>query len=120
MHDLANVLIALTGVVIVPVLAVAGIAGLTIWLWHRGKITKLQMEEKERQAEMDRELLGLGSAGISAHLQTILHRLNTVEERLNRIEGLPQTTSSGGATRIPITSAEDATQRRERRERERA
>ena len=51
------------------ILATAAVIGFTVWVWHRSKMAKLHIEEQERQAEADREMLGLGSKDIQAHLQ---------------------------------------------------
>lgn len=83
---------------LVGILAIAGVAGMAIWVWHRSKMAKLQIEEKERQAEADRELLGLGSQGISAHIDAILERLNAIEGRLDRVDG--GAAQTGGAVRL--------------------
>jgi hypothetical protein len=87
---------------LVAILAIAGVAGMAIWVWHRSKMAKLQIEEKERQAEADRELLGLGSQGISAHIDAILERLNSIEGRLARIDG-----SAAGQTGGVVRMAEE-------------
>lgn len=111
MGSIAVAVWAITAVIVLPVLAIAGVASLSVWLWHRGKMKKLEIEEKERQAEADRELLGLGSAGMSAHLQTILDRLAAIEHRLDYLESVGSIRAKQG-TSLPISPGEVATQRR--------
>jgi Tfp pilus assembly protein PilO len=108
--------LAITAVIVVPVLAVAGVVSLTVWLWHRGKMKKLEIEEKERQAEADRELLGLGGPSMSAHLQTILDRLTAIERRLDYLEAVGNIRRAQGAS--TPTGTDDATQRRPQTERQ--
>jgi len=98
-------LVVVLAIIAVPVvLAVGGlsIAGMAIWVSHRSKMRKLEIEEKERQAEMDRELLGLGSDGLGAQLEAMLERMNNLEARMGRLE------QGSGGRPIPISGADSA------------
>lgn len=117
MESIAVAVWAITAVIVLPILAIAGVASLSVWLWHRGRMKKLEIEEKERQAEADRELLGLGDSGISAHLETVLDRLNAVERRLDYLEAVGDIRGKQ-ATSIPITGGEGTERRREETERQ--
>jgi Tfp pilus assembly protein PilO len=111
MESIAVAVWAITAVIVLPILAIAGVASLSVWLWHRGRMKKLEIEEKERQAEADRELLGLGDSGISAHLETVLDRLNAIERRLDYLEAVGDIRGKQ-STSIPISPGDTATQRR--------
>ena len=80
----------LTGVLVLmaPLMAAIAVAGFAIWVSHKSKMRKLQLEEMERQAEMDRELLGLTGRDASAHIEAILDRLRSVETRLDKTEAM--------------------------------
>jgi len=98
-------LVVVLAIIAVPVvLAIGGlsIAGMAIWVSHRSKMRKLEIEEKERQAEMDRELLGLGSDGLGAQLEAMLERMNNLEARMGRLE------QGSGGRAIPISGVNSA------------
>jgi tetrahydromethanopterin S-methyltransferase subunit G len=111
--SVAGIVLGITLMIVVPVLAVAGVATLAVTLWHRAKMKKLEIEEKERQAEEDRQILGLGSNdGLSAHLEPILDRLNSIERRLDYLEAVGNIRTKQG-TAVPISGPDVATQRRD-------
>ena len=94
-------------VMAVPLTAILGglaIAGLGIWVGHKNRMAKLELQEKERQAEMDRELLGLGGgAGVSAHLEALLERMKTVEGRLDKMEAMANIEAARGRGAAPVS-----------------
>ncbi len=99
-------------VVSVPLAAIAAgllIVALVVRSRNRAAMTKLQMEEKRRQAEEDRDLLGLGSAGLGPHVEALLERMKALEDRL---AGLEAGTHPAGAVRaapaVPLSAQEDA------------
>jgi len=102
-------LIVVLALVTVPLAAILGtvyVVGLVIRVWHRTKLEKLELEEKQRQAETDRELLGLGSSGLSAHVETLLDRMKAVEDRLGKIEAIASIEAARARTPIPIASGD--------------
>ena len=103
-------LVAVLLIMAVPLTAILGglsIAGLAIWVGHRNRMAKMELQEKERQAEMDRELLGLGGgAGVSAHLDALLERMTSVENRLAKIEAVANIETA--RTRGPLPLSVDA------------
>ena len=110
------VLVALA-VLAVPLAAIIGgiaVVGFAIWVGHRNRMTKLQIEEKERQAEMDRDLLGLGSRDISAHMETVLDRMNAVETRLDKVEAMANIEAAKARGRAAVTGAEEQPSVRQR------
>lgn len=115
-------LIVVLAVMAVPLAVIVGgltVVGLAIWLGHKNKMAKLEVAEKERQAEIDRELLGLGSKDISAHLETLLDRMNAVEKRLDKVESMQDIEAAKSRSRVPITSSEeDSSETTEREQRE--
>ena len=100
-------LVAVLAVMAVPLSAILGglaIAGLAIWVAHKNRMTKLELQEKERQAEMDRELLGLGGgAGVSAHLEALLERMKSVESRLDKIEAMANIEAARTRGALPLS-----------------
>ena len=107
----SNVVFFFVAIPLVGILGIVLIATVAIRSWHNMKMTRLKMEEQERQAEMDKELLGIGGGGISAHIDTILTRLNSIEQRLDRIEGPGRNVSSTASTPTSTTQRrEDQTQ----------
>lgn len=104
-------------VLAVPLAAIVGgiaVVGFAIWVAHRNRMTKLQIEEKERQAEIDRELLGLGSKEISAHLETLFDRMKTVETRLDKVEAMVSIEAARTRGRVPLTGADEQSSPRQR------
>ncbi len=97
-------LVLVLAVIAVPVvLAIGGlsVAGLAIWVSHRSKMRKLEIEEKERQAQMDRDLLGLGSDGLGAQFEALLERMNAIERRMDAVERTAPRTQAP-----PVTGSE--------------
>lgn len=112
------VLVALA-VLAVPLAAIVGgiaVVGLAIWVAHRNRIAKLQIEEKERQAEIDRELLGLGSKEIAANLEALLDRMKAVETRLDKVEAMANVEAARARGRVPVTDADEQPSARQRDE----
>lgn len=75
--------------VIIPVVAIVGAMGigaLKLLIEHREKLARMRAEQAEREAERDRELLGLGGGLGNAHLEAVLARLASLEERLAAME----------------------------------
>lgn len=95
MPEWLTVVAMVFAVPIVGILALSGVAALALWVWHRGKMAKLEIEEKERQAEADRELLGLGNQGTQAHIEAILERLDALEAAVGLAPGGAGTRSGG-------------------------
>ena len=89
---------------IVGVLAVFGVGALRVWATHREKLEQMKSERVERQAAIDRELLGLSHTNSPEHMSVILDRLTGMEERLARLEG-------GGSVQTTLRAASsDASQ----------
>jgi hypothetical protein len=94
----------------VPLALILGglaVAGMAIWVSHKNRMAKLEIQEKERQAEADREMLGLGSKDLDAHVQALLERMKSVEGRLDRMEAMANIEAAKGRRTIPITGATD-------------
>lgn len=111
------VLVAL-GFIAVPLVAIIGfigVLGFGIWVIHKNRMARLEVEEKERQAELDRELLGLGSKEISANMQVILDRLNALESRMDRLETMDRVEAAKARGRIPLGGGDEVA-RPERRQ----
>lgn len=103
------VLVAL-GFIAVPLVAIIGfigVIGFGIWVIHKNKMARLEVEEKERQAELDRELLGLGSKEISANIQVMLDRINALEQRVDRMESMEDIEAARTRGRIPLGGEEE-------------
>jgi hypothetical protein len=108
MPDWFGVVIAVFAVPVAFILGLVLVATLGIRSWHGMKMQRMKMEEAERQAQMDRDLLGLGGGGVSAHIEAILARLESIENRLDKVDGgsarpvprtVPVTPASPGTTR---------------------
>lgn len=107
----STVIFSFVAIPIAVILGIVLIATVAIRSWHNTKMMRLKMEEQERQAEMDKELLGIGGGGISAHIDTILSRLNNIEQRLDRIEVTGRNVSSTSSASASATQhREDQTQ----------
>lgn len=106
-------LVLVLAVIAVPVVLAIGalsVGGLAIWVSHRSKMRKLEIEEKERQAQMDRDLLGLGSDGLGAQFEALLERMNAIERRMDGVEGRTARTQTPPVTgsEVPRTEARRA------------
>jgi hypothetical protein len=89
---------------IVAILAVFGVGALRVWIGHRERLEALRVGQAEREAERDRELLGLGNPLGSAHLEAVLARLTALEDRLKALEGgAPVAPAVGAPVQTPVT-----------------
>ena len=106
------------GIIAVPLAAIIGtigVIGFGIWVMHKNKMARLELEEKERQAEVDRELLGLGSKDISVNLQIILDRLDKVENRLDKMEAMGNIEAARTRGAVPLQPREEEHRRQQER-----
>lgn len=109
MPDWVAITLAVISVPLVAILGILAIAATGMWMWHKGRMARLEVEEKQRQAQIDRELLGLGSKDISANLEVILDRLNALEHRVEKTEAMLSIEAAKRVPpgRIPIAAADD-------------
>ncbi len=111
--------LATLAVMSVPLAAILGgvaVIGFIVWVIHKNRMVRLEVEEKQRQAELDRELLGLGSKDIAANLEVILDRLGAVETRLDKVESMQNIEIAKGRGHVPISPQETEEARRDRPE----
>jgi len=125
MPDWAIGILAVFAPAVAVVLGITGVIAFGIWVLHKGRMARLELEEKERQAELDRQILGLGSEetdDLHANLQVILDRLNAVESRLGRIEAMDaiETAKRRGHGAVVATEADSTAQEQRRREEQQA
>lgn len=71
---------------IIAIVCIMGVGALRLLVEHREKLARIHMEQVEREAERDRELLGLSNPLGSAHLEAVLARLTSLEARLAAME----------------------------------
>jgi len=102
--------------VLIPIAAIVGGIGFAAfrqYMQHRERMEELRQQNLSRSADADREFLGPDLQ--AAHLEAILERLSSIEQRLDRMDG-----ARGATTPVthpaPITPT--TTSPADRRERE--
>ena len=105
------------GVLAIPLAAIIGaiaVAGFGIWVHHKSKMRRLQIEDMEAQAEADRAMLGMSGSEVNAHIQTILDRLVTIETRLGQLESMEAVEAAKARGRTTLGGASEGQRNRER------